>query len=187
MFARLLRIVPMLIVLAVVAAIVYIVAAWRYSPAHQDIHGYHGRRFGVLPAGVRLRVARAQRSRVRSVVQLFVDGSYRACGDADMPRGVFAPQPRVPHQGREDDDSGFPCQALAGRSETGIGASQIKNSPQGVREKANWRRSRDSNPRCPCGAYSLSRRAPSASRSALRGIIGAVCYDTVTTSKLQGA
>ena len=32
MFARLLRIVPMLIVLAVVAAIVYIVAAWRYSP-----------------------------------------------------------------------------------------------------------------------------------------------------------
>ena len=32
MFARLSRIVPMLIVLAVVAAIVYIVAAWRYSP-----------------------------------------------------------------------------------------------------------------------------------------------------------
>ena len=31
-----------------------------------------------------------------------------------------------------------------------------------------WRRSRDSNPRCPCGAYSLSRRAPSASRSLLR-------------------
>ena len=32
MVARLSRIVPMLIVLAVVAAIVYIVAAWRYSP-----------------------------------------------------------------------------------------------------------------------------------------------------------
>ena len=81
--------------------------------AHQDIHGYHGCCVGVLPVGVRLRVARAQRSRVRSVVQLFVDGAYRACGDADMPRGIFAPQPRVPHQGREDDDSGFPCQALA--------------------------------------------------------------------------
>ena len=32
MIARLSRIVPLLIVLAVVAAIVYIVAAWRYSP-----------------------------------------------------------------------------------------------------------------------------------------------------------
>lgn len=32
----------------------------------------------------------------------------------------------------------------------------------------NWRRAGDSNPRCPFGAYSLSRRAPSASRSALR-------------------
>ena len=31
-----------------------------------------------------------------------------------------------------------------------------------------WRRAGDSNPRCPFGAYSLSRRAPSASRSALR-------------------
>ena len=119
MFARLLRIVPMLIVLAVVAAIVYIVAAWRYSPNRAKelliriFTAITGAVFGVLPAGVRLRVARAQRSRVRSVVQLFVDGSYRACGDADMPRGVFAPQPRVPHQGREDDDSGFPCQALA--------------------------------------------------------------------------
>lgn len=34
--------------------------------------------------------------------------------------------------------------------------------------KLNWRRAGDSNPRCPFGAYSLSRRAPSASRSALR-------------------
>lgn len=33
MIARLSRIVPLLIVLAIVAAVVYIVAAWRYSPA----------------------------------------------------------------------------------------------------------------------------------------------------------
>ena len=34
--------------------------------------------------------------------------------------------------------------------------------------KIGWRRAGDSNPRFPCGEYSLSRRAPSASRSALR-------------------
>ncbi len=34
--------------------------------------------------------------------------------------------------------------------------------------KSNWRRAGDSNPRFPFGEYSLSRRAPSASRSALR-------------------
>ena len=33
---------------------------------------------------------------------------------------------------------------------------------------SNWRRSGDSNPRYPCGVYSLSRRAPSASRSKTR-------------------
>ena len=47
--------------------------------------------------------------------------------------------------------------------------SIIKKGPQWDPSlKLNWRRAGDSNPRCPFGAYSLSRRAPSASRSALR-------------------
>ena len=42
-------------------------------------------------------------------------------------------------------------------------------SPKGKRACAfGWRRAGDSNPRFPLGEYSLSRRAPSASRSALR-------------------
>ena len=43
-----------------------------------------------------------------------------------------------------------------------------KDARVDVLSKSNWRRAGDSNPRCPFGAYSLSRRAPSASRSALR-------------------
>ena len=43
-----------------------------------------------------------------------------------------------------------------------------KDAQVDVLSKSNWRRAGDSNPRCPFGAYSLSRRAPSASRSALR-------------------
>lgn len=47
--------------------------------------------------------------------------------------------------------------------------SIIKKSPRWDPSlRLNWRRAGDSNPRCPFGAYSLSRRAPSASRSALR-------------------
>lgn len=45
----------------------------------------------------------------------------------------------------------------------------IKKGPKwDPSSKSYWRRAGDSNPRCPFGAYSLSRRAPSASRSALR-------------------
>lgn len=45
----------------------------------------------------------------------------------------------------------------------------IKKGPKwGPSSNSYWRRAGDSNPRCPFGAYSLSRRAPSASRSALR-------------------
>ena len=46
---------------------------------------------------------------------------------------------------------------------------QLKKGPKWDPSfKSYWRRAGDSNPRCPFGAYSLSRRAPSASRSALR-------------------
>lgn len=57
------------------------------------------------------------------------------------------PRPLIDHSGRAREKKTLPDQ----------GALAFK-----------WRRSRDSNPRCPCGAYSLSRRAPSASRSLLR-------------------
>ena len=47
--------------------------------------------------------------------------------------------------------------------------SKLKKGPKWDPSfKSYWRRAGDSNPRCPFGAYSLSRRAPSASRSALR-------------------
>ena len=36
-----------------------------------------------------------------------------------------------------------------------------------ISQKSNWRRERDSNPRCPFGACTLSRRVPSATRPSL--------------------
>ncbi len=41
----------------------------------------------------------------------------------------------------------------------------MSEAPEG-RDK--WRRERDSNPRCPCGAYSISSRAPSTTRPSLQ-------------------
>ena len=116
MFARLSRIVPMLIVLAVVAAIVYIVAAWRYSPnrAKELLIRIFTAITGAVSAFFLLVCAYAWLERNGAVFDLSFSFLLTALiGLADMPRGVFAPQPRVPHQGREDDDSGFPCQALA--------------------------------------------------------------------------
>ena len=43
----------------------------------------------------------------------------------------------------------------------------MKRAPLLGLSNYQWRRSRDSNPGYPCGVYSLSRRAPSASRSLL--------------------
>ena len=51
-----------------------------------------------------------------------------------------------------------------------------KDARVDVLSKSNWRRAGDSNPRCPFGAYSLSRRAPSASRSALRNSRNIIPY-----------
>ena len=49
--------------------------------------------------------------------------------------------------------------------------------------KLNWRRAGDSNPRCPFGAYSLSRRAPSASRAALRNSRNIIPYSAPTVQE----
>ena len=120
MFARLSRIVPMLIVLAVVAAIVYIVAAWRYSPNRAKelliriftaITGAVSAFFLLVCAYAWLEAQRRPCSICRScflLTALIGLAVTRIC------RAVFLRhKPRVPHQGREDDDSGFPCQALA--------------------------------------------------------------------------
>ena len=162
MFARLSRIVPMLIVLAVVAAIVYIVAAWRYSPNRAK--------------ELLIRIFTAITGAVSAFFLL-------VCAYAWLERNgaVF------------DLSFSFLLTALIGLAVTricrvpvsGVGGRNRKTLLRGF--EMRWRRAGDSNPRHPFGVYSLSRRAPSASRSALRGIIGAVCYDTVTTSKLQGA
>lgn len=100
--------------------------------AHQDIHGYHGRRFGVLPAGVRLRVARAQRSRVRSVVQLLLTAliglaATRIC------RAVFcATTPRTASRPRRRR-LGFPCQALAEEIENPLTRFEMRWRRAGIR------------------------------------------------------
>ena len=108
MFARLSRIVPMLIVLAVVAAIVYIVAAWRYSPnrAKELLIRIFTAITGAVSAFFLLVCAYAWLERNGAVFDLSFSFLLTALIG-------LAPQPRVPHQGREDDDSGFPCQALA--------------------------------------------------------------------------
>ena len=119
MFARLSRIVPMLIVLAVVAAIVYIVAAWRYSPnrAKELLIRIFTAITGAVSAFFLLVCAYAWLERNGAVFDLsfsFLLTALIGLAVTRICRAVFfAPQPRVPHQGREDDDSGFPCQALA--------------------------------------------------------------------------
>ena len=110
MFARLLRIVPMLIVLAVVAAIVYIVAAWRYSPnrAKELLIRIFTAITGAVSAFFLLVCAYAWLERNGAVFDLSFSFLLTAL------IGLAATRiSRVPHQGREDDDSGFPCQALA--------------------------------------------------------------------------
>ena len=118
MFARLSRIVPMLIVLAVVAAIVYIVAAWRYSPnrAKELLIRIFTAITGAVSAFFLLVCAYAWLERNGAVFDLsfsFLLTALIGLAVTRICRAVFLPQPRVPHQGREDDDSGFPCQALA--------------------------------------------------------------------------
>ncbi|MFR4804202.1 MAG: hypothetical protein ACLT98_13335 [Eggerthellaceae bacterium] len=93
---------PVLIVLAVVAAIVYIVAAWRYSPnraksCSQDIHGYHGRRFGVL---LLVRHAWLERSRPCSICRSAFLTALIGLRRRGYAARCFAPQPAY-HQGRE--------------------------------------------------------------------------------------
>ena len=58
-----------------------------------------------------------------------------------------------------------------------------KDARVDVLSKSNWRRAGDSNPRCPFGAYSLSRRAPSASRSALRNSRNIIPYSAPTVQE----
>ena len=62
-----------------------------------------------------------------------------------------------------------PCPAISSASPIPkLIPARKKDARKDVLLQINWRRAGDSNPRCPFGAYSLSRRAPSASRSALR-------------------
>ena len=176
MFARLLRIVPMLIVLAVVAAIVYIVAAWRYSPnrAKELLIRIFTAITGAVSAFFLLVCAYAWLERNGAVFDLsfsFLLTALIGLAATRICRAVF-----LRHN---------PAYRIKAAKTTTPGSRVRRWRKKGF--EMRWRRAGDSNPRHPFGVYSLSRRAPSASRSALRGIIGAVCYDTVTTSKLQGA
>lgn len=182
MFARLSRIVPMLIVLAVVAAIVYIVAAWRYSPnrAKELLIRIFTAITGAVSAFFLLVCAYAWLERNGAVFDLsfsFLLTALIGLAVTRICRAVFcATTPRTASR---------PRRRRLRVPVSGVGGRNRKTLLRGF--EMRWRRAGDSNPRHPFGVYSLSRRAPSASRSALRGIIGAVCYDTVTTSKLQGA
>ena len=50
-----------------------------------------------------------------------------------------------------------------------------------LRNSAAWRRGRESNPRCPFGAHTISSRTPSATRSPLRAFVKNVMYRTHST------
>ena len=75
-----------------------------------------------------------------------------------------------------------PLRFLCRRAPLALPAQTVRGSAH-IRKQARtnpslwrsfWRRAGDSNPRYPFGVYSLSRRAPSASRSALRKGVGCI-------------
>ena len=80
MVARLTRIIPLLLLLAFVAGVVYVVAAWRYSPA------------------------RAKEILIKAFTVLNVALTVGGAGDhADMPRRVSEAQPLVSDEADESE------------------------------------------------------------------------------------
>ena len=94
--------------------------------------------------------------------------NWRRAGDSGM-RAHAAPLRRLRAlRAALDNAYALPQLRTLSGSNPRLPSKRKKDARVDVLSKSNWRRAGDSNPRCPFGAYSLSRRAPSASRSALR-------------------
>ena len=215
MIARLSRIIPLIIILAIVAAIVYLVATWRYSPnkAKEILIRVFTWFTGILSAALALICVYVLLDGNWAVFELtaFGDGAHRPGHHGHLPCGVRAPSSQLQEEGPKGRaprrtgrktpsvEAGFvplarflhdpDCLRHSGCARSGAscgiqqstGLLNIGSNPLEPKAKrawrvarpecSPWRRSGDSNPGYPCGVYSLSRRAPSASRSLLRTIM----------------